>query len=126
MITNRDKVLMSCGRPPNHILRKQKSLNCESVCQLASNTRERRFRLQKQFSIDQNSNIRDVALNRSINVNCQPKCGNSINNNNNHTTWNGHDQVPETSLRIFTAFKNKTNTNGTESKDECVKYIFFP
>lgn len=113
MIANREKVMMSCARPQNMQLRKQKSVNCESVCQLTSATRERRLRLQKQYSVDQNANIRDVSTHRNQrSIDIQSKCGNG--------SWNGSDPAPGTSLRIFTAFKNKTNTAGIEPKTECV------
>lgn len=108
MLANREKVMMSCVRPQNIILRKQDSLNCD--------TRERRVRLQKQLSVDQHSGIQDVAAFGNKSVNCQPKYGNTP----NKIAWNGHDQASETSLRIFTAIKNKTISAGTEPKDECV------
>lgn len=113
MIANREKVIMSCARPQNIQLRKQKSVNCESVCQLTSATRERRLRIQKQYSVDQNANIRHVsAIQNQRSIDIQPKCRNG--------TWNGPDQAPEASLRIFTAIKNKSNTAGIEPKTECV------
>lgn len=113
MIANREKVMMSCARPRNMQLRKQKSVTCESVCQFTSATRERRFRLQKQYSVDQNANIRNVStLRNQRSIDIQSKCGNG--------SWNGSDPAPGTSLRIFTAFKNKTNTAEIDPTPECV------
>lgn len=107
---------MSCARPPNILLRKQKSLVCESVCQPVINTRERRLRLQKQYSVDQS---RDTVNNnqRSIHAPNQLKNGNLANN-----SWSGSNSSPEASLRIFTAIKAKTqqNHNGCEPNEECV------
>lgn len=111
--TNREKLMMSCARPSNMILRKQKSLNCEPICSVPSNTRDRRFRLQKQFSMDHNSNVRNVVAIGNRSNHCQTK-----------SSWNNNDQVPEASLRIFTAFKSKTHHhNGNDSKDECVRTL---
>lgn len=113
MIANREKVMMSCARPQNIQLRKQRSVNCESICPLTSATRERRLRLHKQYSVDQNANNRDVsAIRNQRTVDNQSKCKNGL--------WNDSDQAPETSLRIFTAFKNKTNNAGIEPKTEYV------
>lgn len=103
---------MSCARPPNFLLRKQKSLVCESVYQpTVVGARERRLRLQKQFSVDHS---RDVSGHRSTNNGQnQLKNGNLINN-----SWN--NPSPEASLRIFTAIKNKTQSHGSDSNEECV------
>lgn len=114
------KYNMSCTRPPNFLLRKQKSLVCESVCQsTAINTRERRLRLQKQFSVDQSRDV--VNSHRSINTSNQLKNGNVVNN-----SWGGNSSSPEASLRIFTAIKTKSQQNhGCEPNDECVFYFFW-
>lgn len=111
---------MSCVRPPNFLLRKQKSLVCESVCQsTAINTRERRLRLSKQFSVDQSRDV--VNSHRSINASNQLKNGNVVNN-----SWGGNSSSPDASLRIFTAIKTKSQQNhGCEPNDECVFYSFW-
>lgn len=110
-------IKMTCTRPPNFLLRKQKSLVCESVCQTAAiGTRERRLRLQKQYSVDHG---RDISAHRLVNNNSsgqnQQKNGNSGNN-----PWGCSNASPEASLRIFTAIKNKTQSPGGESNEECV------
>lgn len=115
---------MSCARPPNFLLRKQKSLvcesACESVCQTAViGTHERRIRLQKQYSVDHG---RDASTHRSANNHSsgsnQQKNGNSGNN-----PWGCNNATPEASLRIFNAIKNKTQSHGGESNEECVILI---
>lgn len=106
---------MSCARPPNFLLRKQKSLVCESVCQSTTiGARERRLRLQKQYSVDHG---RDISAQRPPSSGQhQQKNGNLVNNN----SWGCNNPSPEASLRIFTAIKNKTQAHGGESNDECV------
>lgn len=113
--SSRGENKMSCARPPNLILRKQKSLVCESVCQPTANTRERRLRLHKQYSIDQSRDT--ISAHRSANGN-QLKNGHLANN-----SWNCNNLPPEASLRIFTAIKNKNsqNNNGREPNEE---YVF--
>lgn len=108
---------MSCARPPNFLLRKQKSLVCESVCQpTAIGARERRLRLQKQYSVDHG---RDVSAHRTTNnAQNQVKNGNLVNN-----SWGCNNPSPEASLRIFTAIKNKSQSHGGESNEEYVKFI---
>lgn len=102
---------MSCARPPNLLLRKQKSLVCESVCQPSDNTRERRLRLQKQYSVDHS---RDTSTaHRSTNGHNHFKSGSLIN-----TSWNCNNSPPEASLRIFTAIKNKSQNNSSERNEE--------
>lgn len=100
---------MSCARA--NILRKQKS--CISDLSSGIKCRERRFQLQKQFSIDQSRDVISVGNQRSTAITGQSK-------NNNHQTnaWCGNDRSPEASLRIFTAFKNNYNENGN-----CVKCV---
>lgn len=112
---------MSCARPPNFLLRKQKSLVCESVCQpTVINTRERRLRLQKQYSVDQSRDVGNT--HRSINnTPNQLKNGNIVNN-----SWSGTTSSPEASLRIFTAIKTKSQHNhDAEPNNECVKLFFY-
>lgn len=117
---------MSCStRPPNFLLRKQKSLICEPVNQQPSIIRDRRIRFQKQYSADQSTIARDcngIGLNnrRTNNLSYQTKSKSS----NIIGTWN-HGPSPESSLRIFTAFKNKNYVNGIENvKGKCVSSIF--
>lgn len=106
---------MSYVRPPNLLLRKQKSLVCESVCQPTANTRERRHRLQKQYSVDHS---RDSASSAS-------SASRSINNGHNNS-WNCNSSPPEASLRIFTAIKNKSSQNdGSEANEEYVLISFY-
>ncbi|XP_031621001.1 uncharacterized protein LOC116339320 [Contarinia nasturtii] len=97
---------MSCARPPNFLLHKQKSLVCESVCH------ERRLRLRKQFSVDQNH---DISNHRSVHGQNQPKNGKVINSN----SWGCNN--PEASLRIVTAIKNKTQNHGSEPNEQVQK-----
>lgn len=119
---------MSCARPPNFLLRKQKSLAYESVCQPTINMRERRLRLQKQYSIDQSDFTKTVTTQRSSNGQQQHsvKKGTVV-----HNSWNCNNPSPEASLRIFTAIKNKTQCHESESNQECglnnlyVKIDFF-
>lgn len=94
---------MSCTRPPNFLLRKQKSLVCESVCRPTINS-DRRYRLQKQFSVDHN---RDKIINNQL-------------KNGQHNSWACNNSSPESSLRIFTAIKSKTQ-NGTDTNTEYVQ-----
>ncbi|XP_055310603.1 uncharacterized protein LOC129573715 [Sitodiplosis mosellana] len=110
---------MSCARPPNFLLRKQKSLVCESVCQTTTIcARERRLRLQKQYSVDHG---RDISAHRSANNNSnngqiQQKNGNLVTN-----SWGCNNPSPEASLRIFTAIKNKTQSHEGDSNEEVQK-----
>lgn len=106
---------MSCARPSNFTLRRQKSLGCD--CQPIVSTRERRLRLQKQYSVDQN---RDTvsAVHRSTNAHNVLKNGNTVN-----TLWNCSNSPPEASLRIFTAIKTKSQNHACETNEECV-FIF--
>lgn len=106
---------MSCTRPSNFTLRRQNSLACE--CQPIVSTHERRLRLQKQYSVDQNRGTTAVsATHRSTNnVHNVLKCENSVN-----TLWNCSSSSPEASLRIFTAIKNSTQHHGCETNEKCV------
>lgn len=107
---------MSCARPPNFLLHKQKSLVCESVCKPSVNSRERRLRLQKQFSVDQSH---DISTQRTSYAQIQPKTGKILNNN----SWGCNNQSPDASLRIVTAIKNKTQNHGTEPNEQCVYFM---
>lgn len=105
---------MSCARPTDFTLRRQKSLACEF--QPTANTRERRLRLQKQYSVDQTRDTLSAA-HRSANVHNALKNGNVAVN----TSWNcNNSSPPEASLRIFTAIKNKSQTHGCGTNEECV------
>lgn len=106
---------MSCTRPSNFTLRRQNSLACE--CQPIVSTHERRLRLQKQYSVDQNRGTTAVsATHRSTNnVHNVLKCENSV-----KTLWNCSSSSPEASLRIFTAIKNNTQHHGCETNEKCV------
>lgn len=91
------------------MLRKQKSLTGEYST--------RRLRLQKQFSIDQN--VIGGASNRHSTSSGHSKLLNSLANANNNNSWTTNEPSPEASLRIFTAFKNKsTPNNGFTANDE--------
>lgn len=104
---------MSCARPSNFTLRRQKSLACD--CQPIVSTRERRLRLHKQYSVDQNRDTISAA-HRSTNVHNVLKNGNAVN-----TLWNcNNNSPPEASLRIFTAIKTKSQNHGCETNEECV------
>lgn len=113
--------MSSSTRPPNFLLQKQKSLLCEPVNQQPSTTRDRRIRFQRQYSADQSTNARDFngigfTHRRTNHSNYQTKYK-TLNNNG---TWN-HEPSPESSLRIFTAFKSKNQVNGFENvKSKCV------
>lgn len=112
---------MSCARPSNFALRRQKSLGCD--CQPIVSTRERRLRLQKQYSVDQNrdntsASAAAAAIHRSANnnnVHNVLKNGTGVN-----TLWNCNNSSPEASLRIFTAIKTKSQNHASETNEECV------
>lgn len=106
---------MSCARPSNFTLRRQKSLGCD--CQPIVSTRERRLRLQKQYSVDQNrDNTASANVHRSTNnVHNVLKNGTGVN-----TLWNCNNPSPEASLRIFTAIKTKSQNHACETNEECV------
>lgn len=105
---------MSCARPSNFTLRRQKSLGCD--CQPIVSTRERRLRLQKQYSVDQNRENTASAVHRSTNnVHNVLKNGTGVN-----TLWNCNNSSPEASLRIFTAIKTKSQNHACETNEECV------
>lgn len=106
---NKTNENMSCARPPNFLLRKQKSLVCESVCQPTMVNSGRRFRLHKQFSVDQH---------RDKFVNGQMQIKNGHTNINN--SWGCNNSSPDPSLRIFTAIKNKTQNECEPTSNECV------
>lgn len=105
---------MSCARPSNFTLRRQKSLGCD--CQPIVSTRERRLRLQKQYSVDQNRDNTASAVHRSTN-NIQNVLKNGTGGN---TLWKCNSPTPEASLRIFTAIKTKSQNHACETNEECV------
>lgn len=119
--------MSSSTRPSNFLLQKQKSLLCEPVNHQPSTTRDRRIRFQRQYSADQSTNTRDLngigfthRHRRTNHLSYQTKCK-TLNNNG---TWN-QEPSPESSLRIFTAFKSKNQVNGFENlKNKCVSYLF--
>lgn len=93
---------MSCARA--NILRKQKS--CTSDLSTTVKCRQRRFQLQKQFSVDQSHNDRNAiaAFHRPITIGSQHSVRENV--------WNGQEPSAESSLRICTAYKNTSAKNG--------------